>query len=196
MDGVAFSSEFLYNCFISKYRKGMLMNFQKSLSRQLALGGVLAALAICIMCLGGIIPVATYVSPMLCALVLQVVFCFCGSKISWAWYGAVSILALLLSPDREAAATFVFLGYYPIVKPRLDEMKLSWLWKGVVFNGSIGLMYWLLLSVFGFAQLKEEFSQIQTVFLLLMLVLGNFTFFLLDKVLEKPFFRKLGNRGK
>ena len=32
--------------------------------------------------------------------------------------------------------------------------------------------------------------------LIVLLILGNVTFFLLDKVLDKPFFRKLGRYGK
>lgn len=48
----------------------------------MALGGVLAAAAVCIMCLGGLIPVNTYVSPMLCALLLQVILNICGRRIA------------------------------------------------------------------------------------------------------------------
>ena len=75
-----------------------------------ALGGVLAVLAVVVMCLGTIIPVATYVCPMLCALLLQVVLKTCGVRIAWAWYGAVAILSLLLAPDKEAAAVFAVSG--------------------------------------------------------------------------------------
>ena len=93
-----------------------------------ALGGVLAALAVVVMSMGTIIPVATYVCPMICAVLLQVVFKTCGPRIAWAWYGAVAVLSALMAPDKEAAAVFAFLGYYPIVKPRLDRRKLPWLW--------------------------------------------------------------------
>ena len=78
---------------------------------------------------------------------------------------------------------FVFLGYYPIVKPKLDKLRLRWLWKLLLFNGSIGVMYYLLLNLFGMAELGAEFAEMGTVLLALMLVLGNVTFFLLDKVL-------------
>ena len=44
---------------------------RKTPASRIALGGVLAALAVVIMSLGGLIPIMTYVSPMLCALVLQ-----------------------------------------------------------------------------------------------------------------------------
>lgn len=158
---------------------------KRTAASAVALGGVLAALAVVIMSLGTFIPVATYVCPMLCAVVMQVVLLACGKRIAWAWYGAVAILSVLMAPDKEAAAVFVFLGYYPIVKPRLDKTRLPWLWKGLLFNGSVLVMYWLLLQVFGLAQVTEDFEEIGTALLAGLLVLGNVTFFLLDRVLEK-----------
>lgn len=162
----------------------------------IALGGVLAALAVCVMCLGSLIPVNTYVSPMLCALLLQVVLNACGKRIAWAWFFAVVILSLLLCPDREAAGVLLALGYYPIVKQFLDKKKLGLLWKGLYFNVSIVLLYGVLLFVLGLPALNEEFRELGIAMLIVLLVLGNLTFFLLDKVLEKPFFRKLGRYGK
>lgn len=150
---------------------------------RMALGGVLAALAVVLMSLGGLIPIFTYVSPMVGAVILQIVLLNCGVQVAWAWYGAVALLGVLLSPDKEAAAVFVFLGYYPIVKPKLDGLRLRWLWKLLLFNGSIGVMYYLLLNLFGMAELGAEFAEMGMVLLALMLVLGNITFFLLDKVL-------------
>lgn len=163
---------------------------RKSPASRMALGGVLAALAVVIMSLGGLIPIATYVSPMLCAVLLQAVLLSCGVRVAWAWYGAVAILAVLLSPDKEAAAVFVFLGYYPIVKPRLDAARPAWLWKGLLFNISICVMYFLLLRLFGMAELEEEFAGFGFVMLLVLLILGNVTFFLLDKLLGMEKFRK------
>ncbi len=149
----------------------------------MALGGVLGALAVVIMCLGTLIPVGTYVCPMVCAVVLQMVLKTCGTRIAWAWYGAVAILGLLLAPDKEAAAVFVFLGHYPIVKPKLDRKRLSWLWKGLLFNTAILVMYWLLLRLFGMEQLVSEFQELGAAMTILLLVLGNVTFFLLDRLL-------------
>lgn len=156
---------------------------RKTPAARMALGGVLAALAVVIMSLGSLIPILTYVSPMLCALLLQVVLLGCGERVAWAWYGAVAILSALLSADKEAAAAFLFLGYYPIVKPKIDKLHLRWLWKLLLFNGSIGVMYYLLLNLFGMAELGAEFAEMGMVLLALMMVLGNITFFLLDKVL-------------
>ena len=155
-----------------------------------ALGGVMAALALVIMCLGGLIPFATFVCPMLCILLLQLVAMLCGKRIGWAWYGAVAILSILLGPDKEGSALFLFLGFYPLVKPKLEKLPLSWLWKALLFNAAIMLMYTLLIHLFGMAALAAEFHQMGTVLLALTLIMGNATFFLLDKILSRKFRRK------
>ncbi len=155
----------------------------------MALGGILAALAVGIMSMGTLIPVVTYVCPMLCAILCQMVLRICGSRIAWAWYGAVAMLSLLLAPDKEAAAVFVVLGNYPILKPWMDKRKGKWLWKGLYFNVSVLLLYWLLLKVLGIDQLIREFSEMGTIMTVLLLILGNMTFFLLDRVLSTRFKR-------
>jgi hypothetical protein len=154
-------------------------------AKSVALGGMMAALAVVIMCMGGIIPLATYVCPMLCAVLLAAVLRLTGRRIGWAWYGAVSLLSLLLGPDKEAAAVFVFLGYYPIIKPWIDRRKVPFLWKITVFNLSIFVMYALLLYLFKLDQVVREFSEFGLVLTLIMLLLGNVTLFLLDVLLSR-----------
>jgi len=161
-------------------------------ARAVALGGVLAALAVVIMTLGGMIPVATYVIPVLCAILLNVVLKTCGKRIAWAWYGAVAILGLLFGPDKEAGAVFLVIGYYPILKPLFDSAPVSWLLKGLFFNASILAMYWVLLHLLGMNGLSSEFDGIGRVGLILMLLMGDLTFFMLDKLLGM----RLGRRGK
>lgn len=161
---------------------------------KMALGGMLAALAVVIMSLGGLIPLATYVCPMLAMLILQLVLQLCGRRVGWAWYGAVAILSVLLGPDKEGAAVFVFLGYYPLVKPLLDRTRLKWLWKLLLFNTATVVMYWLLLHLFGMAQLAEEFAQMGYVMLGLTLVMGNVTFLLVDRILDRDLLRRRRER--
>ena len=149
-------------------------------SKQVALGGVLPALAVVIMSMGTIIPIATYAAPMLCILLENLVFKSCGKSIAWAWYGAVAILGLLLAPDKEAALVFVFLGHYPILRPWFHRKRLAFLWKGLYFNGAVLILYWILLSVIGL-----EGEDMGMAFALVLLALGNLVFFLLDKILER-----------
>ena len=162
---------------------------KKTPAYSVALGGVLAALGVVVMCLGTLIPVATFLCPMVCMILAQVVMKTCGGKMGWAWYGAVAVLSLLLSPDKEAAAVFAALGYYPMVKPRLERKKLPWLWKGLLFNAVILALYWLLIHLFGLDALAEEFAEAGKVMTVVMLILGNVTFFLLDRVLSRRFRR-------
>ena len=145
----------------------------------------MVSLAVVLMCLGTVIPIATYAAPVLCMFTGQVVMHLCGSRTAWAWFGAVALLGLLLAPDKEAAAVFCVLGYYPIVKPKLDRARGKWFWKALLFNGSMILLYWLLLKVIGVERLLEEFSGMGVALTAVLLILGNITFFLLDRALGR-----------
>lgn len=153
--------------------------------KAIALGGVLAALAVVIMCLGGLVPVATYVCPALCMVLLSFVLRLCGRRIAWAWYAAVTVLCLLLGPDKEAAVLLVFLGYYPILKPRIDRLRFRFTVKMLLFNAMILLAYGILIKVFGMDQLAVEFLELGIVMTLITLILGNVTLLLLDVVLSR-----------
>lgn len=160
--------------------------------KAIALGGVLAAVAVVVMCLGGMIALATYVCPMLCVILTFFVLHLCGKRIAWAWYGAVAIISLLLCPDKEAAAIYLVLGYYPIIKSGLDKSRLMLLWKLLIFNAAILLVYSVLLQFMGMSQLLQEFSQLGTVMLVVLLVMGNAVFFLLDVLLGRLAGKKFG----
>ena len=166
----------------------------KTNAKQIAMGGVFAALAIVIMCLGGLIPIATFVCPMICMLILHLIRKLCGNRIAWAWYGVVAILSVLLGPDKEAAAVFVFLGYYPIIKPKIDRIKPGWLWKGIYFNAVILLLYQLLIYLFGMDQIAAEYRELGKALTVVVLLIGNLCFFLLDRVLTQ-FGRRRKHRG-
>ena len=152
---------------------------------KIAFGGMMAAAAVVVMSLGGLIPVATFVCPMICMLVLVLVSRMCGSRIGCAWYGTVAILSILLCPDKEAAAIFAFLGYYPIIKTRLECHKFALLWKVLIFNGSVLIMYQILIRIFGFGYLSVEFRNAGVIFTMVLLLLGNICFLLLDMVLTR-----------
>ena len=157
------------------------------LTKQITLGGITAALAVVIMCLVGMLGIATYVCPVLCMVLLSVLIKLCSNKICWCWYIVVSILSLLLAPDKEAAAVFLFLGYYPILRPWLSQRKFPLLWKALLFNGTMIVLYSILLYVIGLESLTSELQEIGA---MVLLVLGNITFFFLDVVLGKVRIRR------
>ena len=156
----------------------------KTNSKQMAMGGVFAALAVVIMNLGGLIPVATYTTPVLCMLLLKFVLLTCGKRIAWAWYGAVAVLSLLMSPDKEAAAVFCCLGYYPILKPKLETLRGKWLWKLLTFNVPMIALYSVLIRVMGVAEVTGESEELAGIMLAVLLLMGNVTFLALDRLLS------------
>lgn len=157
----------------------------KHQTRSVALGGILAAVAVVIMAMGALIPLSTFICPMLCILVMRVVLLQCGSRMAWAWYGAVAFLSLLLCPDREAAAMFCFLGYYPIIKPWFDGLKWAKAAKLLFFNAVILLMYWMLMNVLGMDAIAQEYQELGILMTVVTLLLGNWTFLLLDLILSR-----------
>lgn len=165
----------------------------RSKAGPIALGGVLSALALVIMCLGGLIPVMTYVCPMLCLVLLSVVHQQCGTRIAWAWYGATAILALLMAPDKEAAMLLTFLGYYPILKPRLDAIRpaaLAWVIKLVLMSISVGAAYALLIWVLGMDEIVADFKGAGILMAAAMWVMALLCLIGLDVVLGRLRFRK------
>lgn len=159
----------------------------KQASRDLALCGVLCALAVAIMAMGTILPVATYCAPVLASMTLLPVLVLCGEKLSWTMFFASAMLSLLLAPDKEAAAIFLALGYYPIVKPKLDRKPKirRWVGKFLLFNVSILAVYAVLLFVLRLDALREEFSAMSGALLVGLLLGGNFLFWLDDRLLGR-----------
>ena len=158
---------------------------RKTPAARIALGGMQAAVAVVIMNLVGIIPVATFVCPMLSMMILTLVLRFCGKRIGWAWYGAVAILSVLMGPDKEAAAIFVVLGYYPIIKPAFERTKMPNLCKYLYFNAVILMVYWMLINLMGLTEIAKEFSEFGILFTVVMLLMGNMIFQMLDKILTR-----------
>ena len=143
----------------------------------------MAALAVVIMCMGGLIPVATFVCPALCCVVLQLICGKLGNRLCWTWYVVVSLLVVLIGPDKESAAVFAFLGYYPIVCPYFPKRFLGLLLKAIYFNAATFAMYWFLIKLLGIEHIASDYADFGTAMLVLLVMLGNIAFFLLDRLL-------------
>ncbi len=153
--------------------------------KALARCGLCAALAVGIMCLGGMISVATYVCPVLCCLLCFLILKLCGKKLAWTWFAAVCILSLILCPDKESALVFALLGYYPLIKERVDRFAFRVLWKLMLFNSAAGLVFVLQVFLLGGGFEALETGLWGILWLVLVLVLSNLTFFLTDMLLNK-----------
>lgn len=158
-------------------------------SRRMALCSITAALMMVVMLVGSILPLSTYSCPMLAgALIIPIVWEM-GPRMGGLVYLAVSILSILMAPDKEAVFLFVFLlGWYPIARPKLQHLRLKplrWGIKVVLFNAAALVTYAFLLYVLTMPDLQAEFADWTLLFLAGFLLLGNVTFVLYDVALGR-----------
>ena len=160
----------------------------KRQSRNLALAGVFSALGALMLCFGGILPLSTYACPILASLAVAVANEECSARWGWSCYAVVAVLALLLSPDKEAALMFAFLGYYPLCKPRLDALRpraICLTAKLLLCAASVGAMYALVIFVFRLEAVVTELRETVPALLAATALLGFVTFFVYDLALAR-----------
>ncbi len=157
-------------------------------TKELALAGMLAALAAVLLCLGGIIPLATYAVPILASVAILIAREACRASYAAGCFVVSAALGLLLSPDKESALLFAFLGYYPLLKPQLDALRpraLRPLAKLLLFCAAVGAMYALLIFVFRLEAVVRELSETSPALLAATVALGVLVFVLYDLSLER-----------
>ena len=131
-------------------------------SARAAYCGMASALSLALMLMGGLVPVATYAVPMLCALALLPVLLEFGKKAAWLTWAATAALGLMLGLDKEASFFYLFMGYYPIVKWRLDRVKsraVRLAVKAALFGVALAGMYGLLALLFPMGEYLKEFGE-------------------------------------
>ena len=150
--------------------------------------GIASALCIALMLLGAVIPVLMFIAPAAASLLIATVCVECGKTMAFTAYGAVSLLSILFVPDKEVALTFVFLlGYYPLVKPYFDRIRPALLRgaaKLLLCNGSILLMYGLVLLLVPAGSISQELKTTALIVSLSTLAMGNVAFLLYDRALR------------
>ena len=169
--------------------------FQRQ-SRRTALCGLLAALSVVILTLGSVIPLATFACPLLAMVCLLPVVQLYGAGASMLVYAAVSILGVLLCADKELAFFYLFLGWYPSLRPRLEPLPkpLRIAVKCGLFTAAIGTMYASLLFIFQMEAIVAEFAEYSRWMVIGLLAEGDVTLLLFDRllgVLDASFRRKL-----
>ena len=130
-------------------------------TKSLAFCAVSAALCTAVMLLGGLIPVFTYCSPLIASVFLIPAIELYGTMPAISVWVVASLLSLLIGADKEAAFFFVFFGWYPVLKPRLDKIPSRLLraaLKLIIFSVCTAAMYWLTCFVLGIDEIVSSFS--------------------------------------
>lgn len=153
-----------------------------SKTRKIAVCGVMGALCLTVLLLGGVIPCATFCAPALSGVLILLVSAHCGVKYALLLYLAVALLAFLLVPDIEMSCIFAaLLGYYPLLRGLFERVGPPWLrWplKLAFFNAVVLALYSLLGLLW--PMLTADIAAGGAWFTALLLVLGNITFILYD----------------
>lgn len=162
---------------------------------RLSLSALMAALGTVLMLSSNLIPVLTYVAPMLASLTLIPILSEFGKKYAWMTWAVTALLALLLCADREAAFFYLFIGWDPILKPALDRISsrvTRILAKLALFTLVFVLLFVLLTFVMGLEDMKSEMLLSIVVYAMLVA-----TMLLYDRVYERMaliYERRLRNR--
>ena len=162
---------------------------RRSPAHEVALCGMMTALAVVILCIDSFIPIGLYFCPILASMTLIPAQEECRPAYARACFGASALLGLLLCTDKECAALFCFLGYYPLLRPRLQtglrKKGVRIAVKALFFTVSMAVMYGLLLFVFGLDELVQEFQATALWTLVLLAAAGGALFAMYDVLLEK-----------
>lgn len=157
-------------------------------AKELALGGMFTALGVVLLCLGGVVPLALYACPILASAVLLPVRERCSKRVAWSCYAAIAILGTLLGPDKEASMLFVFLGYYPLIKPKFDTIRsraLRLSAKLLLAIFAVGADYLILLFVLRLDAVTQELAETAPAILWATCALGLVLFLLYDLTLSR-----------
>ena len=110
-----------------------------SVSSKIALCGILTALSVAAMIIAGLMGILTYAAPMIAGGLLIAPVKQYGTRTALTMFAAVSLLGLMLIPDKEMALFYLLLfGHYPIIQPmlnRISKKPARVLLKALVFNG-------------------------------------------------------------
>lgn len=156
-------------------------------SYKIALGGILAALAVTSMLISNLVPIATYGCPALAGMMLIPIVIEIGRRWAVCVYAAISLLSIFLVADKEAALFFVaFFGFYPIIKAVFEEHlkpALCWLFKILMFSLCMSAVFFV--SVCFLDIPKDSYTVFGFYIPWAFLIVGIFVFWVYDIALSR-----------
>lgn len=166
------------------------MKLKKSM--QIALSGLLSAIMVVTMLLGSVFPLTSILCPAIAGLFLIPAVRECGFGSGAMLYVTVSLLSILLIPDKEAALIFaLLLGPYPMLRPyfnRISKKTIQIAVKLLFCNLLTALVYLLLLFVIAPGALASDYADYTTATILVLIALTNVVFLLYDICLQRVSF--------
>ncbi len=149
-------------------------------TRRMAISAMLAALGVVLLGVGGFVEVLDLSAAALASLLCIYAVIEMGGAYPWMIWLVTAVLSLLLIPNKSPAVFYLFIGFYPILKEKLEKLPrlLSLLLKLLVFHG-LPVLIWLVFKLFFPADLPPGLM------LLVTYLLGLAAFWMYDYALSK-----------
>ena len=166
-------------------------------TKKLTLGAMLAALGAVLLLFGSLFQVIDLSMAAIASFVCVIAVIELGSGWAWMIYGVVGVISVLLRPTSFAPWVYVaFLGYYPIIKEKIERLKkpIAWALKMISFNVALIVccvaVYFLFTAeppkdVFDFFNTLLGFPKAGTAVAIGLYVFVNFVFVLYDIALTR-----------
>ncbi len=165
-------------------------------TRRMVTCAILSALSVVFLGVGAIIEIADLSAACAAAMVILLVFLTYGTRYALLTYAVTGVLAAILMPQSIAVWTYLGLvGYYPIIRQRLDRLPrlLAWTVKlalfAVVMVACLLIFHFLFLG--GQGSLADSFQTFfgdgdsRAIMAWAILGLSLFTFILFDLLLTR-----------
>lgn len=165
-----------------------LRDFMKSSTEKIALCGILTALSVVVLFVASVSGIGTFAGPIIASLIFPIIVSEYDIRTALTVFISVSVLAVILMPDRELAAAYICFCWYPIIRGQLElhiPKMLSILFKLLVFSLSILAFSRLVIFITGIPFGEGELSK---AVLKILFLAGVFTFLLLDFIYAKVVF--------
>lgn len=137
------------------------MKGKSSPAKRVALGALLAAVAVALLAISNLVAVMDLALAALAALAVFVAQIEGGTRLSLPVYIVSAALSLLLFPVKSAALFYAcFFGWYPLVKSRVDKLSplFAWLIKAVCAAAAGALVYVCVTYVFVLPEVLKGFT--------------------------------------
>jgi len=159
-------------------------------SFNIAYSAITCALALIVL-FAAVIPSLIYIAPAFAGFVIWSVRARTSAKHALLAFAATSILAAFLVPEIEGKIYFMFFfGYYPILREAIHRIKsklAQFAIKFAVFNAAAVSSFWLVVYVFGIADVLGELTWGGEYALYVFWGMGNLAFVLYDFSLKQYF---------
>lgn len=152
----------------------------------LSLCGVVSALGVAVLMITLVVPTTTYASSALAGILTGILVIECNKKWAIASYIVVSIVSVIIVPDKEAVAFYLLLfGYYPITKQIIEgHIKNKYIQLVVkIINFTIPTIACYYLSIFVLNVSPEEFNILGVNLPIVFLLIGIVVFLIFDNAL-------------